>query len=55
MHLDKLYSASHAPLILPAFQPLQWARLDPWDNEVDTQPVNAVKDWLGEANQVSYG
>ena len=55
IYLDKLHSASHAPLILPAFEPLQWARLDPWDHEADTRSLEALSDWLSEANQVSYG
>jgi len=53
LYLEKIHSASHAPLILPAFKPVQWARLNPWD-EVDTQPFSAVKDWLGDANKVSH-
>lgn len=54
INIDKLHSASHAPLILPALEPLQWARLEPWD-EVDTPSLCAVKDWLSEANQVGHG
>jgi hypothetical protein len=53
IRLDKLHSASHVPLILPAFEPVQWARLNPWD-KVDTRPLGAVKDWLSEANQVNH-
>ena len=53
IYLDKLHSTSHAPLILPGLEPLQWARLNPWDG-VDASPLSAVKDWLSEANQVSH-